>query len=405
MRKFTYKALNENGNPITGVLEAESVEMVNNILTSRGYIPSKVMEADGRGQKGGITLLDRLASIRATDMILFSKQLGTMVRAGVPIIRLFQVLESQTENRKLKRIIAVMLDDIQQGRSLAEAFGKHPEAFSPLYCSMLQAGEASGTLPEVLDRLIYIIEHEHKVKSEVKSALTYPAIVVFALVTAFFVLLTFVIPKFVMIFIAAKIELPLPTRAALALYQFLVGYWPFLLVGLLVSSVGLGLFMKTPRGRLYRDNLLLHLPILGQLFVKSAMSRFASIFSILQASGVSVLDGMQILSRIIGNAAIAREFDGISEQLREGKGIAAPLKSARYFTPMVINIVAIGEESGNLDTMLREVSMHYDAEVEFAAKRLADAIGPLLTVGLAAIVGFFALAIFLPMWDLTKMVR
>ena len=394
MRKYTYKALNENGNPVSGVVEAESVEMVNNILAARGYIPSKVVEGDEEGNTRSVRFLDRFLSIKTGDLILFSKQLGTMVRAGVPIVRLFQVMETQTENKKLRRIIGVMLDDIQQGRSITEAFHKHPSAFSPLYCSMIQAGEASGTLPEVLDRLIYIIEHEHKVKSDIKSALSYPIIVLAALFIAFFVLLTFVIPKFVKIFIAAKIDLPWPTQVAMNLYKFLTTFWPILIIGVIAASVGLTLFMKTRRGRLIRDGLLLRIPVLGPLFIKSSMSRFASIFSILQASGVSVLDGMKILSRIIGNEAIADEFNGVSDQLREGRGISTPLKSAKFFTPMVINMVAIGEESGNLDEMLREVSLHYDAEVEYATQRLADAIGPVLTVGLAGVVGFFALAIF-----------
>jgi len=163
-------------------------------------------------------------------------------------------------------------------------------------------------------------------------------------------------------------------------------------------------YLKTEQGRYVRDAFLMKLPIIGPLFIKAAMSRFASIFAILQSSGVAVLDSMKILSGTIGNTAIAREFDRIISRLEEGRGIAEPLKRANYFTPIVINMIAIGEESGNLDEMLGEISIHYDFELEYAMNKLSEAIGPILTVGLAAVVGFFALAIFLPMWDLTKMV-
>ena len=270
---------------------------------------------------------------------------------------------------------------------------------------MIRAGEQSGSLPQVLERLTYIIEHEHKVRSDIKSALQYPIIVSLFLVVAFFVLLTFVIPKFVSIFDKVGIDLPLPTKIALNLYAFLENFWVLLLFGLVGGILALVLWFRTPTGRLLRDRFLLALPLFGKLFAKAAMSRFASIFSILQASGIPVLDTLKILSGAIGNAAVAYEFDQIGEKLSEGKGIAGPLGEARYFTPMVVNMVAIGEESGNLEEMMQEVAVHYDDEVGYATKRLSDAVGPLLTVGLAVVVGFFAAAIFLPMWDLTQMVK
>jgi type IV pilus assembly protein PilC len=298
-----------------------------------------------------------------------------------------------------------MMRDIREGSDLYDAFNRHSQVFSALYCSMIRAGEASGSLPVVLERLIYIIEHEHKIKSDIKAALRYPMIVTIALGAAFLVLLTFVVPKFVTIFTQAGLDLPLPTRLCLILYQLLADYWPVIIGGVTAVIVSLMLYVKTPPGRYTRDRLVMHIPLLGPLFVKAAMSRFAAIFSILQHSGVSVIQAMDILSGTIGNAAISREFNRIKDKLEEGRGIAEPLRSARYFTPMVISMVAIGEDTGNLDELLKEVSDHYDTEVEYAVKQLSDAIAPILTVGLAAVVGFFALAIFLPMWDLTKMVK
>lgn len=189
------------------------------------------------------------------------------------------------------------------------------------------------------------------------------------------------------------------------MYQGLRDYWMPVVVGAVLAGLFLIRYLRTDSGRLMRDRVLLRIPLLGPLFVKAAIARFASIFALLQVSGVPVLDSLTILSRTIGNAAISGQFDRIRDQLVEGRGIAGPLSRARYFSPMVINMVAVGEESGNLAEMLREVSSHYDTEVEYATKRLADAVGPMLTIGLAAVVGFFALAIYMPMWDLAKMAQ
>jgi len=269
---------------------------------------------------------------------------------------------------------------------------------------MIGAGETSGSVPEVLERLTYILEHENRVKSDIRSALQYPKLVVAALGIAFVVLLTFVIPKFASVFAAAHIELPLPTRIAISMQHALLGYWHIMLLGLFSLVFGLKLYFKTENGRFAKDAFLLRLPVLGPLFIKAAMSRFSSILAILLSSGIPVINAMTILSETIGNAAISRTFNAIREQMEEGKGIAGPLTNAKFFTPMVVNMVAIGEESGNLEGMLKEITVHYDEEVEHSVKGLADLIAPVLIVALAGVVGFFALAIFMPMWDMTKMV-
>ena len=406
MPKFAYKAINEIGNTVTGEMEADSIEMVNQILNTRGNIPVSVQIKGGTSSGGLLSYLqDNLSKVKSPELILFTKQMRTMIRSGIPIVSLLQILENQTENPKLKTVVAKIVGDIKEGSSLYNAFKKHPKVFSTLYCSMIQAGETSGALPEVLERLTYIIEHEHRVKSDIKSALQYPIIVIVFLIVAFFILLTFVIPKFITIFINAGLDLPLPTRICMIMYTLLTSYWHISGVCIIGLIVGLILFLKTPQGQYVKDAYFLKIPILGPLFIKSAMSRFASIFAIFQSSGVGVLESLSILSNTIGNKAISNEFNKIRNQLEEGRGIAQPLRSAKYFTPMIISMVAIGEESGNLDSMLKEVADHYDTEIEYAVNKLSESIGPLLTVGLALVVGFFALSIFLPMWDLTKMVK
>ena len=406
MPKFSYRAITEDGTTTTGEIEADSAEKASTMLASQGFIPTRVKEE--RAAVSGAQLgrfFESISPIKAPEIILFTKQFNTLIRAGVPMLSLLKVLEEQTEHPQLRKILGTIHQDIKEGSSLHEAFRKHPKAFSALYCNMLKAGEASGALNEVLDRLTYIIEHEHRVKSDIKSAMTYPIIVVCFLFVAFFVLLTGVIPRFVNIFKSAGLKLPLPTQICMLLYNFMVQYWYIGISVVAVGGVALYFYLRTDNGKYVFYTAVMKLPILGPLFIKSAISRFASIFSILQASGIDILQVMDILSETIGNAAISRELTGIRSRLAEGHGIAGPLSSAKYFTPMLINMVAIGEESGNLEELMQDVAQHYDSEVEYAMKRLSEAIGPMLTIGLAAVVGFFATAIFLPMWDLTLMAK
>lgn len=406
MPTFSYNAIDEAGARISGDIDADTSEMATNFISSQGYIPLKV--AIKKTSSEGFSFLDiaqEFTAIDSKELILFTKQFRTMLQAGVPMMKLLSVFRRQIQNPKLKEIVISMSQDIKQGSSLYEAFSKYPKVFSKLYCNMIKAGERSGSLPDVFERLIYIIEHEHKVKSDIKSAMLYPAVVIITLVIAFFVLLTYVIPKFSNIFQKADIELPLPTKISMFMYNTLTDYKYLFLTGIVVAIMAAILYLKTEQGKYIKDLFFLKIPVFGALFIKAAMSRFASIFAILQASGVPILEAMPILSGTIGNVAISREINDIKSRLEAGKGIASPLQSAKYFTPMMVDMIAIGEESGNLIYMLKEISSHYDDEVDFAIKRLSDVIGPVLVICLAVLVGFFALSVFLPMWDMTKMVR
>ncbi|PKN89189.1 MAG: type II secretion system F family protein [Deltaproteobacteria bacterium HGW-Deltaproteobacteria-1] len=406
MATYRYNAIDETGNSLSGTLDAESMQNANAMLGARGLIPTEISEDKGGSGESLMNKINAMTGgVKIRDLILFTKQFRSMLNAGVPIIRVLQVLEAQTESDVLRRAVTDILAEVRQGSTLSDAFAKHPRIFSNLYCSMVRAGEMSGSVPSVLERLIYIIEHEAKIKADIKSALQYPIMVLIALGIAFFVLLTFVIPQFTAMFSKTGLELPLPTKIAILMNVYLKNYWYVMLGGLFAVIFGLRQYFKTQNGKLVRDSFLLSIPVLGPLMQKAAMSRFSSIFAILQSSGVSVMQSLTILSDTIGNAAIANSFDHIKSRIEEGSGIAAPMKTAKYFPPMVIDMIAIGEESGNIEEMLREISKHYDEEVEYAVKALSEAIGPILIVGLAAVIGFFALAIYMPMWDLTKMVK
>jgi type II secretory pathway component PulF len=401
--QFSYEAINEAGNTIKGELEAADIGMAQDRLSAMGYIPVAVRKGGTGGEVGGGFVEDleaALSPVKAQELILFTKQLKTMLGAGLSMIEILKVLEQQTENPRLRKACGRISDDVKKGVSISDAMAVHRNVFNTLYVSMVRAGEAAGALPAVLERLIYIIAHEHQVKADIKSAMQYPLTVVVALFLAFFFLLAYVVPVFAGIFASAKVQLPMPTRVALAMNVFLTHYWGYLLGGIVLTGFGVYSACRTEQGKVIRDGLFLAIPVVGVLFKKAAMSRFAAIFAILQSSGVPVLSTIDILVGTIGNAAIAREFRRVQDQIRSGQGLAGPISRAKYFTPMVVTMVAVGEESGNLDEMLRAVSEHYDAEVAYAVKRLSDIIGPVLIVGLAGVVGFFALSIFLPMWDM-----
>jgi type II secretory pathway component PulF len=404
MPKYIYEAINENGDTSSGTLEVESIEVANAILISRNLIPSKIKEQSKPGDNILLKTIFGAGTVKVTELIMFTKQFHSMMVAGIPMLRILSILNDQTESRGLKNAILIIIQDINQGLSLSDAFDKHPKIFPRLYCDMIKAGEMSGNVPIVLDRLIYIIEHEAKVKADIKSAFRYPLIVLIALGLAFIVLLTFVIPQFAYSFSHAGITLPWPTKFAMLLYSFLSNYWYFIIAVIVIVIFIMITYFKTSNGKFVRDSFLLEMPLIGPVYQKAALSRFASIFAILQSSGVPIMQSLTILSATMGNEALTRSFEHVRERIKEGAGISTPLKSAKYFTPMVIDMIAVGEESGNIDEMLRAVAKHYDDEVEYAIKGLSDAIGPILIVGLAAVVGFFALSIFLPMWDLTQMV-
>ena len=403
MPTFSYTGRDANGVIVTGGIESISMEAAQNLLLSQGVIPRVVKEAKATKQSRSFFTMG--AKVTIPELLLFTKQLRTMINAGISITQVLDILQLQTSNPALVLTLKTMSLDIREGSTLSDAFMKHPRVFPELYCSLIKAGELSGTLPDIMERIIYITEHEYRLREEIKAALRYPKMVVFALGIAFFVLLTFVIPKFVSVFQSAGLTLPLPTRICLWMYISLKQYWYVLLAGSAGIFLGMKFYFSTVRGSYLRDLTLLRLPIVGPLFTKSVMARFASILSILTASGVPILSSIKIISEAIGNRAIAKEFNRLSIQMEEGHGIAAPLREARFFPPMVVNMVAVGEESGSLEEMLHQIALHYDEEVEYATKGLSEAIGPLLIVSLTVVVGFFALAIFLPMWDLTKIVK
>ena len=404
MPTYSYKVRNQTGEIINGVIDAPNTDSVAEQLFSKGYTPIKIeAEEEIRSPiEKGWQIFDK---VKDEDLIVFSRQLATLVTSGISFIRSMDTLAEQTKSRKLRKIIEEIRREVEGGSSFSDALAKFPKVFSPLYISMVRVGEEAGVLDDILNRLSSLLEHDATTRARVKAATRYPVIVVISMIIAFLVLTTFVVPKFASLYQSAKVELPFPTLVLIFLNKAIRGYWPLLLAAIAGVIFAFRGYIRTPSGRWNLDKFKLRVPIIGSVVEKTVMSRFARIFSTLYSSGIPMLHALDIVAGTLGNIIIARAVEVIKESVREGKGLAVPMASTMVFTPMVTQMVAVGEETGALDDMLTKVADYYDLEVEYAIKNLATTLEPVLLVFLAGGILFLALGIFLPIWDMMKVMR
>lgn len=403
MPSFRYKARDKFGALIEGTVETATVEGVAAQLDGLGYIPVSIKE-----EKKGILSPDffvQFTRITAQDLIVFSRQLATLINAGLPFVTSFDTLIEQTENPRFKMVIAKVKQDVEGGSTIADALSKHPKVFSDLYVNMIRAGEAGGVLDEILERLASLAEHEAETRARVKAATRYPIIVIAATAIAFVILLTFVVPKFIEIYANFKGTLPLPTRILILLNKLIKTYWYLIIGGIASLIIGVRWYINTEEGRLKWDNIKIRMPIFGPIFLKVAMSRFTRLFASLNRSGLPILQILDILSSTIGNKIISRVINNVSDSARSGKGLVHPMRVSNVFPPIVVRMIAVGEETGRMDEMLIKISDYYDTEVEYAIKNLSTMIEPILIVIIGGMVLFLALGVFLPMWDMISLIR
>lgn len=402
MPTFRYKARDESGKAVTGVMEAAGYQMVAGKLDGLGYFPVSIQK-----KKKNIISLDffqRCRGVSLEDLILFSRQLCTLFGAGVPLLSALNILAEQTENRRMKASIEAAKGDIEGGSTFSDALSKHPRVFSQLYISMIRVGEATGLLDAVLDRLASLAEHEKDTRARIKAATRYPKIVVFTISSAFIILMTFVVPQFAKMYSQFKATLPLPTRIMIGMSHAFRDYWFVMLVVASLVALGFHWYTNTKCGRMMWDGIKLRIPVFGPLILKIAMTRFAHTFGMLTQSGVPILDTLEITSATAGNVVIRREVEGLRESVSGGTGLSQAIKQSGVFTPMVVQMISVGEESGKVDEMMGKVSQYYDLEVEYTIKNLSTLIEPVLIIIIGAMVLFLALAIFLPMWDMARLV-
>lgn len=372
-------------------------------LNQLEYVPVSIKEVES--SESFLHFFDRFTTIKFSELNMFTRQLATLQKAGLPLLLSLTALKDQTSNIKFKNLIGQISRDVEAGSSFSAALGKFPRLFNALYVNMIASGEASGRLDEILERLSYLGEYEEKTRQRVKAATRYPLIVVIAMIIAFFILTTLVIPRYAQIYSSFSTQLPLPTQILLGIHYCLTHFWWLVILFVIGLSVGFRFFIHTFRGRWMWDNFKLRVPIFGPLALKLAISRFTRVTGTLMRSGIPLLKILDIASRSTGNMVVARAIEQIKNNITEGKGMTEPMKISGLFPPVVTQMVAVGEETGKLDQLLIHVSSYYDEEVEYMISNLTSLIEPLLIVFLGCCVLFMALGIFLPMWNLMSLFR
>jgi type IV pilus assembly protein PilC len=397
MPTFTYTARSSNGELKTATIEAQSKEDVVSQLRRQRLSVVKVDEdVKPKRAKG---------RIKMRDVVIFTRQFSTMINAGLPLVQALDILAKQTENKVLSDVTRAVVFDVESGHTVADALSKHPNAFSELYVNMVAAGEAGGILDTILMRLATFMEKNDALIRKVKGAMIYPGVIMSVAVIAISVLLVFVIPVFESMFASVALALPMPTRVVIELSRFLKGYW------WAVGGSILGLwyivrnYYRTANGKLAIDKMLLRMPVLGDVLRKSAVSRFTRTLGTLISSGVSILDGLEITAKTAGNRVIQDAIMASRASIAGGDTIAAPLQKSAVFPPMVISMIAVGEQTGGLDEMLSKIADFYDEEVDAAVSGLLALLEPVMIVFLGVVVGGMVVAMYLPIFDMINAVQ
>jgi len=399
MPTYTYTARAVNGELKTATIDAPSrEEVVAQLRRQRMSVVKVDEEAAAKKSK-------TKGSIKMRDIVIFTRQFSTMINAGLPLVQALDILAKQTENKVLSEVTRAVVFDVESGHTVADALAKHPNAFSDLYVNMVAAGEAGGILDTILMRLATFMEKNDALVRKVKGAMIYPGVIMSVAVIAICVLLIFVIPVFETMFGSVGLALPLPTRVVIGLSRFLKGYWWLIGGGIAGSFVMVKRYYATPSGKLLIDKAMLKVPVLGDVLRKSAVSRFTRTLGTLISSGVSILDGLEITAKTAGNRVIQDAIMASRASIAGGDTIAAPLQKSAVFPPMVISMIAVGEQTGGLDEMLSKIADFYDEEVDAAVSGLLSLLEPVMIVFLGVVVGGMVVAMYLPIFDMINAVQ
>jgi len=400
MPQFKYEVKKGPGAATSGVMEAESQRAAVARLRDMGYFPIAVQEYSGEEKKD--TLRQALVRVQLKDRNLFFRQLANLIESGMPITRALATLVEQTENPKLAKIVGEIREDVQKGSTFAEALERHPKIFSSMFCNMIKAGEAGGMLEEVMWRIVAFGEQEEELKGKAVSAMIYPAFLLLVGSTAIFILVSFVFPKFVTVFKDFNATLPLPTIIVMSFCDFMGRFWWAVLLAFAGVIAAIVSYVRTPLGRLNFDRLLLRVPAVKAVVQRYEMAKFARTLGTLLDNGVPVLTAIRITVDTLTNKAIAAEVQTIHGRVTEGESISESLRQTKHFPPMVVNMFAVGEESGRLGAVAKRIADAYDQEVDRAVKAMAALFEPILIVVMGVIIGFLVIAMLLPMLTLSS---
>lgn len=411
MPQFEYLVKDTQGNDQTGVEEAVDTNAMVEFLRKQGYLIVRINEVSPRKffsisiKKGAPSIGGKRGRIGIDDLVIFSRQLSTLVGAGVPLLESLQVLTEQTEKINFRTVIRGLHDEVRGGKSFSEALEKHPRVFSYLFIHMVRAGESSGHLEEILDRLATYLEKTSALHKKIRSALTYPAVVASMALLITTGMLTFVIPKFAEIFSSLNAPLPMPTLIIISISNFLKAYFLLLVLALVVFFFLFNKWKKTKSGRLVWDAAKLRIPVFGALFLKVAVSKFTRTFATLVKSGVPILSSLEIVAFTVGNSQLERLILSLRASVTKGEGLSVPLSKSTFLPPMVVRMIAVGEETGELEKMLVKIADFYDAQVDSTVAALTSLIEPLVIAFLGVVIGGIVVSMFLPIFTLTQVIH
>ena len=407
MPEFSYEALDKGGRTVKGVIEAGSEEVIIEKLRNMGYYPLNVaINKTKSGSNVDISALPGLRMIfhrvKLGHVMTFTRQLATLIDAGLPIIRSLAILSEQVESVIFRDIIKAVSKDIESGSSLSDSLAKYPKVFDSLFVNMVRAGEVGGVLEAVLNKVAQFLENRQALIGKVKSAMMYPVIVMVLALGIVSFILVFILPKFQDIFSQLGAELPMPTQILLTASSILTNYWYWVIAFVIIMWQIVKKINSTKEGKYVFDRIKLRLPVFGELFKKLAITRFADTLATLITSGVPILQALDIVRETSGNEVVTRAMDSVYESVKEGETIYEPLGRCSVFPPLVVHMVAVGEETGAVDQMLRKVAEAYQREVDDTVAALTSIMEPILIVFLGVIVGGIVVALYLPMFNLPK---
>ncbi len=404
MPNYSYTGRGSNGQLVDGEIEGSNNSAVASLLMDRGVTPIDIVE-----KKARVDIVDMLNQkfdlykISIEEQLMFTRQMGGLLKAGIPITRAITGISESIENPLLIKALRDIQDQLESGRSLSIACARHPKVFSNLYISMLQVGESTGRLDQAFEQMGEYIDRNRRIASNIRAALRYPTTVLIAIAIAMAIVNLFVIPKFAAFFEANRLELPWQTILLLNTSNFFVDYWMYMAVLMIGGALGFRHYINTPDGKFKWHKFIINVPVVGSILHRAFMARFARSFAMAYSAGVPIVQAMGVISRSIGNEYISSHVNGMREGIEHGESLTRAAKNTGMFTPVVMQMFAVGEEAGNLEEMMVFIADFYEEEVDYDVKTLSDRIEPLIYVAMGAMVLVLALGIFVPMWDISQL--
>ena len=402
MPLFKYKARGKHGNAIEGTLEAVSADLVAAHLVEGGLTPVDILLPVEQADLGKNLNEFFKPKVGAVDLIQFSRQMYSMLHAGIPIFSAINGLTATCSNQTMAHALEKVAQSLESGYPLSDSFAQHPQIFSVFYISLVRVGETTGQLDEIFRQLAFYLDRDKVLRGKIKAALRYPVLVLVAISIALVIISIFVIPAFSNLFASFGAELPLATRVLVAISDFMVKYWTGVLILLVAVIAGLRTYLDTTAGRYQWDKRKLRLPLVGHVMQQAAMARFSQLFSLSLNAGVPLIAALSVVAHAVGNTFMEQRIMGMRENIEHGRTLSLTAAESDIFDPLVLQMFAIGEDSGTIPDLMREVADYYNREVDYATEKLAAAIEPILTVLIAGLVLVMALGVFLPMWDLAS---